>query len=276
MDKQTIIEQQIPVIASFSGGKDSTALVLYLLYESGIPKDQIHIVFADTGWEHHYTYWQVLKMAERHPVQVVRSEKYDGIYDLMKRRGIPTRLSQFCTQELKLFPLRKYQNTFDDFVSAQGIRKEEGTHNNARGNKDIFEFDLGSMHYSWYPIYEYTLQDVWNIHDKYNFPRNKLYDLGCTRVGCFPCIYAKKSELALLKNEPDRIQQIRDIEETRGTTYFYRKTPEKFRDTVTKISKKSSASIDAVIKWATEDKSKDTTKSKNDLLDGTCSEGLCE
>jgi 3'-phosphoadenosine 5'-phosphosulfate sulfotransferase (PAPS reductase)/FAD synthetase len=277
MDRQQILDNQIPVIAAFSGGKDSTAMVLYLLYESGIPKEQLYIVFADTGWEHEYTYEQVKLMSKLHPVDIVKSKKYPGgIFQLMKERGIPTRLAQFCTHELKLYPVREYKNTFTDYVSVYGIRKDEGTHSNNRGNKNIFEFDLGTMHYNWYPIYEYTLQDIWDIHDRYNFPRNKLYDLGCTRVGCFPCIYTKKSELALLKNAPDRVSQIREIEETRGTTYFYRKTPERFRDTVTKVSKKSSASIAAVIRWATEDKSKGTTESKNELLEGTCSEGLCE
>jgi 3'-phosphoadenosine 5'-phosphosulfate sulfotransferase (PAPS reductase)/FAD synthetase len=275
MNTQTIIDRQIPIIASFSGGKDSTALVLYLLYESGIPKEQIHIVFADTGWEHHYTYFSVLKMAERHPVQIVRSKKYPGgMRQLMSERGIPTQKARFCTSELKVFPVREYQKRFEEFVSAKGIRREEATANNNR-NVSEFELDYGTMRYSWYPIADYTLQDVWDIHHKYSFPVNKLYTVGCFRVGCFPCIYSVKNELALCsKYAPEHIDIIRQAENQRNFAYISPSGKPKVYYNRVANNGRPYASIDSILIWAKTDRKDHKYHVPEDT--GTCSEGVCE
>lgn len=58
------------IIASVSGGKDSTALML-ALREAGIP---FRAVFADTGWEHSGTYRYLDLLRERvGPIDVVRA-----------------------------------------------------------------------------------------------------------------------------------------------------------------------------------------------------------
>jgi 7-cyano-7-deazaguanine synthase in queuosine biosynthesis len=38
-----------------SGGKDSTALLLWAVHESGYPKESIHATFCDTDNEHQIT-----------------------------------------------------------------------------------------------------------------------------------------------------------------------------------------------------------------------------
>jgi 3'-phosphoadenosine 5'-phosphosulfate sulfotransferase (PAPS reductase)/FAD synthetase len=275
MNKQYITENKIPVLVSFSGGKDSTALALFILYESGIPKEQIHIIFADTGWEHHYTYWQVLKLAEIHPVQIVKNTKYpSGMSDLMFKTGIPIQKARFCTQKLKVEPIRKFQSRFEEYVSAKGIRKEEGTHSNNRGDVGEFELDLGTMMYSWYPIRDYTLQDVWDIHDKYAFPRNKLYELGFSRVGCMPCIFARKAEIVLAnKLAPENINIIRKAEQYRNFPFFSPSGKQKFHNK-TANNGKPYADIDNVLKWANMTIKEVRNYEKEE--DTSCSEGLCE
>jgi 3'-phosphoadenosine 5'-phosphosulfate sulfotransferase (PAPS reductase)/FAD synthetase len=284
MNKQTIIDENIPVIASFSGGKDSTALVLYLLYESGIPKDQIHIVFADTGWEHQHTYEQVQLMSEIHPVEIVRSKKYpDGMPQLMKERGIPIQLARFCTQELKVYPLREYQSKFNIYVSARGIRKEEATATNNR-DVDEFEYDYGTLMYTWYPIAEYTLQDVWDIHHRYNFRVNPLYDMGFSRVGCAPCIFSVKKDIAKYGEiSKDNIDIIRQAEKQRNFPYI--SPVGKPKQYLNKVSNKGKpyADIDSIMKWANTDskdhkhyKPEEKEDNPDEDIQGTCSEGLCE
>jgi 3'-phosphoadenosine 5'-phosphosulfate sulfotransferase (PAPS reductase)/FAD synthetase len=284
MNKQTIIDENIPVIASFSGGKDSTALVLYLLYESGIPKDQIHIVFADTGWEHQHTYEQLQLMSELHHVEIVRSKKYpEGMPQLMKERGIPMQKARFCTQELKVFPIREYLANFNVYVQAKGIRKEEATANNNR-DVDEFEYDYGTLMYTWYPIAEYTLQDVWDIHHRYNFRVNPLYDMGFSRVGCAPCIFARKNELANWNElAKDHIDIIREAERQRNFPYISPTgKPKQYHNKVSGNGK-SYADIDSIMIWANTE-SKDHKHYKPDEkednpdedIQGTCSEGLCE
>ena len=51
-----------------SGGKDSGAVLLWLVYESGIPKHKINATFCDTGNEHEWTYQQVDMLSQKaHP-----------------------------------------------------------------------------------------------------------------------------------------------------------------------------------------------------------------
>src|SRR5262249_36542852 len=125
-------------LLAFSGGKDSTAAAL-VSQERGITYTA---VFADTGWEHPLTYGYVWGAAETflaaHDLQVLRSSKYEGFMDLVVRRKmIPGKVTRFCTQELKIFPLWDYIATIDDDVTLyQGIRAEESLPRTRAGPRD--------------------------------------------------------------------------------------------------------------------------------------------
>lgn len=55
-----------------SGGKDSGAVLLWLVHESGIPRHQINATFCDTGNEHEHTYEQVRILHEQvHPIETL-------------------------------------------------------------------------------------------------------------------------------------------------------------------------------------------------------------
>ena len=66
--------QTNPVIASISGGKDSTAMLLYLI-ENNI---KFTPVFCDTGWEHPLTYdhLEYLEAMLNIKITRLRNEKY--------------------------------------------------------------------------------------------------------------------------------------------------------------------------------------------------------
>jgi len=64
-----------PLVANVSGGKDSTAMVLYFI-ELGLDFEPI---FCDTGWEHEQTYEYLdylEKMVIKKPIKRLRNEKY--------------------------------------------------------------------------------------------------------------------------------------------------------------------------------------------------------
>ena len=80
------------------------------------------------------------------------------------------------------------------------------------------------------PLLDWTLDDVWAIHRRHRLKPNPLYRQGASRVGCAPCIYARKGEIKMLAERyPEEIARIAEwetilnrIQKTAlpGSTYF--------------------------------------------------------
>ena len=220
-------------IASMSGGKDSlaTALVALTLY----PRDRVRMVFADTGHEHPATLEYLDYLREKlGPIDVVRGEFADAMarkaryidehwreegipgdmcdraiallmaptgipfLDLCMLKGrFPSRRAQFCTQELKTFPLTEYQMGFMDagewVWSWQGVRADESATRRWLAEwEDVVPGGMGIYR----PILRWPAEAVFEAAAEWGLQPNPLYTLGCRRVGCMPCINAGKAEIA--------------------------------------------------------------------------------
>ncbi len=197
-------------VVSISGGKDSTATSLALT-EAGIEHRR---VFADTGWEHASTY-EHLEVLRQHlgPIDVVGIE--GGMVDRIRHRaGFPSRLQRWCTRELKIKPLQKYHDSIrdaeGDTVNVIGIRAQESPR---RAAMKVFEDDDMWGGWVWRPILDWSVEDVIAIQRRHNVPMHPLYHAGMSRVGCWPCIFARKSEIRAISDmDPDRIDLIRNLE----------------------------------------------------------------
>jgi 3'-phosphoadenosine 5'-phosphosulfate sulfotransferase (PAPS reductase)/FAD synthetase len=203
-------DPRIVFVVNLSGGKDSTAVDL-LLTEAGIPHRR---VFADTGWEADETYAHLaLLRAKLGQIDIVG--RPGGMLQLARERaGFPQRRGRWCTQELKLEPLRAY---FDKIaaqglepVSVVGVRAEESE---ARAAMPIVEDAEWWGGWLWRPIREWSVQQVIAIHRRHGVPLNPLYHRGHDRVGCFPCILSTKNDIRLVaEHAPERIALIREEE----------------------------------------------------------------
>lgn len=149
-------------------------------------------------------------------VERVKSDKYEGFIDLVLRKGLfPSRVMRFCTEELKVIPILKYISTLAEvesreIVNVVGIRKHESR---KRSKMPEWEFNKDFDCWIWRPIIDWHKADVVAIHDQHGVDLNPLYQLGATRVGCWPCIHARKAELALVARiDPGRIDEIEDVE----------------------------------------------------------------
>lgn len=200
------------VVASVSGGKDSAALSLWLM-EQGIEHKR---VFADTGWEHEATYDYIRGPLQEKlgPIDWV-SRPDGGMVELIRKKQMfPSRLRRYCTQELKVFPIIKYikrvQDELGEVVNAVGIRAAEST---ARSKMTSEEWSDSFDCWVWRPLLAWSEQDVIDIHKRHGLTPNPLYLKGATRVGCWPCIYARKEEIRIVSElSPERIDEIEQLE----------------------------------------------------------------
>lgn len=236
----------LPVIASVSGGKDSAAMCLHFK-EIGVPYEA---VFCDTGWEHDDTYAYLCDELPKAigPIQWLTREK-GTMADLVRQKAMfPSRTRRFCTEELKVFPIRAHLESLIEampgvdvesdevrsfvaafeamgvsivnvermrLVNAIGIRAAESQ---SRGQMPEWEHwgadgTLRIPVLVWRPLIRWTEQDVIDIHRRHGLRPNPLYLRGASRVGCWPCIYARKSEIAMVaKESPERIDLIETLE----------------------------------------------------------------
>lgn len=199
------------VVASVSGGKDSAAMSLYLR-ELGIEHDR---VFLDTGWEHEktYEYLRDVLAPALGPIEWL-SSAHKMISTVLKRGMFPSRQRRFCTQELKVFPMQRHLRALVDAgadpVNAVGIRAGESA---ARSKLSEWEWSDGFDCEVWRPLIAWTEQDVIDIHTRHGLRPNPLYLMGASRVGCWPCVYARKSEIRLVAEmDPDRIDLLERLE----------------------------------------------------------------
>ncbi len=243
-----------------SGGKDSTATLLWMLNESGYKKSSIKAFFCDVGNEHDLTYQHIEKInTELHPVETIYPK--ETFFEQAKRKGrFPATKARFCTVELKIWPIRDYFKILLDkgnnIISHVGTRREEKGVGGSREKILEWDIDLTMGTKIRRPLFDWKIQDIIDIHNRYNFPMNPLYGYGCKRVGCFPCIMSSKPELyALQYYFPERIDEISNWEKELNSTFFPRtKVPEHFRD-IDWVHKRTGQiwrvpSIQSVIEWS--------------------------
>lgn len=200
------------VLASVSGGRDSAAMSLYLR-ELGIEHDR---VFLDTGWEHPATYEYINGELSRAlgPIQTIRGP--DTFETLVRRKGLfPSRVMRFCTEVLKVVPMQEHvEALLEDGVevlNTVGIRRAESK---ARSEMAEWEWPKGFECEVWRPLVRWSHSDVEAILARHRLASNPLYRMGASRVGCWPCIHARKAEVAIVaKTDPDRIAFILRMEE---------------------------------------------------------------
>jgi len=219
-------------ITSVSGGKDSTATVLHLK-ELGLTQ---RLVFFDTGWEHALTYQHLDYLQDALSMEIARSacpvtlspeltaeaEAIEAVLGItpsafvrlcLKKRIMPRRTVRFCTQSLKVFEAQKVMRAEHEAgrypVNVVGIRAAESA---ARAKMPERELSVTLDCEVWRPIIAWTEADVIAIHQRHQIKPNPLYLMGASRVGCFPCIMARKAELRMVGRDANRMEAIRMLE----------------------------------------------------------------
>lgn len=209
-------------IVSFSGGKDSTALILWAKENL----DNFETVWMDTGWEHELTYAYVdyidAAILDGSLIRL-KSSEYEGFKDMaIQKKRVPSTKARFCTQKLKLEPLIEYFDTIrDDFEihNYVGIRADE-SYSRSKMKECTFDLDYFGC---WIhrPLLRWTADDVFDMMKKHGIEPNPLYKMGMKRVGCMPCIMSNHSDMKqIIANFPDVIDSVREIEQKLDRSFF--------------------------------------------------------
>lgn len=248
-----------------SGGKDSTALLLWACYESGIPLEQIRATFNYVGNEHFETVNYVKMLSDFiFPIETVSAPVL--FYDRALIEGIfPNPRMRWCTRELKMKPTQEYLNSFpegQEIILHSGVRASESKE---RAKMTAEEFDGYFGRTVRRPLLGWSLADVWAIHDKYSVPRNPLYEppYNAERVGCWPCFMLRKNEVRRLsETDPERIDflkfQEKRMADHKGDgqvrPFFYTSRIPKSQHTGKLTTKKGRratyGTIDDVVRWS--------------------------
>lgn len=202
-------------VVCFSGGKDSTALILWAKENL----EEFTTVYCDTGWENPITYAYVEQINQTlldGKLVTLRSETYPGgfVQLAIDRKGIPSTKRRFCTSELKVYPLHKYFVSMDDEVTSyQGIRADESKSRSVMRETEWLN-DAGGY---WIkrPLLRWTAEQCFAMMAKHDVKPNPLYLMGSSRVGCWPCIMTGLGELKrILASSPELKQRLIDLEKT--------------------------------------------------------------
>lgn len=132
----------------------------------------------------------------------------------------PSTRARFCSQELKHEPLDEFMRPlfkqYKTVISWQGVRSDESLN---RRDLPMYDVEMGQWEpepKGWLiyrPIIDWTAQDVFAQHRKSEAQWNPLYEHGMSRVGCMPCIHAKKAELmAIFREFPEEIERVAEWE----------------------------------------------------------------
>ena len=222
------------VIVSFSGGKDSQACLIQASKEFGAKN--IEAVFCDTGWEHHLTYEHVRNVTDSLGVKLVTlKSKIGGFEELCKRmKWFPDTQHRMCTLQLKIQPMIDYVLTHDeDLVIIQGIRAaesaarsklscsanyfkdylDEGNKKSLYRKKDVKEWCKHHTATVERPMIGMSAQEIIDYILENGQQPNALYKQGASRVGCYPCIYARLSEIKNMRHALAYISKVVKLEE---------------------------------------------------------------
>lgn len=169
---------------------------------------------------------------------------------IMYRTRFPSTKARFCTEDLKVRPVIDYilDHCNYDLTLIQGVRAEESpARRNLSVKDEYFKFYLepyghdkkGNPKYHTYrkkevlahiekyevtvlrPILKLNHNEVFNIIFENDSPGNPLYRAGMSRVGCFPCIMCRLSEIRQIAlYDTDVIDKIHKLEILSDSTFF--------------------------------------------------------
>jgi 3'-phosphoadenosine 5'-phosphosulfate sulfotransferase (PAPS reductase)/FAD synthetase len=196
-------EKPVRHILSLSGGKDSTALAIYM--RDRVPN--MEYIFHDTGKELPDTLDYIERLEAYLGAKVVRTTTRETFDDVLRTKGgmLPSNKRRWCTELLKLKPFETYIGD-EPCINYVGIRADEdrvGYVSHKPNIQAVFPFREDGIDY----------EGVVRILEDAGLGMPPYTDWGRTRSGCFFCFYQQKIEWVRLKQHyPELYEQAKAYE----------------------------------------------------------------
>ena len=204
--------QKIRYILGLSGGKDSSALAIYM--RDKVP--EMEYAFCDTGKElpETYEFLDRLEAFLGKKIERLNAEREFDHWLSVFGGLLPSSQVRWCTRLLKIKPFEEFVGE-DKAYNYIAIRADE----DRVGYKPLKNVELRNIEPK-YPFKEdgITERDVYRILEESGLGLPEYYKWR-TRSGCYFCFYQRKAEwIGLKKNHPDLFELAKGYEKFNDKT----------------------------------------------------------
>lgn len=204
---------EVKHVLGLSGGKDSSALALYMSQEH--PELDIEYFFTDTGeeLEEVYEYLSMLEGFLGKPIRNLDPDRDFRFWLTQYNHFLPSAQTRWCTKNLKLKPFEKW---IKDEYTSQGYTVY--SYVAIRSDEDFRE-GLSSKNKSLVtklPFKEAGVdrQGVFELLENSGLGLPKYYDWR-SRSGCTFCFFQRKIEwVGLMERHPDAFEKAKSLEKS--------------------------------------------------------------
>jgi len=177
----------LPLVVSWSGGKDST--VASVLAQRAFPDERIPHVFADTTIELPSTYEFMREFRRENPaVPFLIGMPARDFFELCREIGPPSRIQRWCCATHKAAPLTDVMRAVagdSQVLAVTGLRRHESA---GRQSYDrVSNRHKISIQLQVNPLVDWHDFDIWLWHLVHRPAMNEAYRWGLDRVGCMYC-----------------------------------------------------------------------------------------
>jgi phosphoadenosine phosphosulfate reductase len=192
------LEDQLRKLVSLYPGKVifTTSLgiedqvIIHKIFTNNI---DIKVITLDTGRLFPQTYDVFSSTIIRYKKKInVYFPEYEAVEKMVTEKG-PLSFYQSvenrkeCCTIRKVVPLNRALKRMEVWIS--GIRSDQSEN---RNHMDWLEFDESKKLYKYYPLFNWSFDEVRSFVKENNVPYNSLHDKGYVSIGCEPCTKAVK------------------------------------------------------------------------------------